>query len=150
VVAGDDKLFQFGIATFKQAVGEIDQNGAFLKEMARHENATHYQGFALQPLVMIAEFAERQGIDLYAYKANGRTLRDAIMFFGRAVDDPALVKPYTDDAQKAAFGGGDFAEFAFYAARFGTDGLPPSIVKGLQRPVTETRIGGSTTVLAGN
>jgi poly(beta-D-mannuronate) lyase len=150
VVAGDDKLFQFGIATYKEAIAEIDANGAFPKEMARHENAIHYQGFALQPLVVIAQLASRQGIDLYGYRANGHTLRDAIVFFGRAVSDPSLIKPYTDDAQKADFSGGDFSEFAFYAAKFGTDGLPPAIVKGLQRPTVETRIGGSTTVLAGN
>jgi poly(beta-D-mannuronate) lyase len=149
VAAGDDKLFQFGVDTYKEAIGELDANGAFPKEMARHENATHYQGFALQPLVVIAQFAARQGVDLYGYKAHGKTLRDAIVFFGRAVDDPGLIKQYTEDEQKAEFGAGDFSEFAFYAARFGTDGLPASIVRGLQRPVTETRIGGSTTILAG-
>lgn len=149
VAAGDDKLFQFGIETYKEAIGELDKNGALPKEMVRHENAIHYQGFALQPLVLIAQFAARQGIDLYGYKANGRTLRDAIVFFGRAVDDPSLIKPYTDDPQKGDFGSGDFAEFAFYTARFGSDGLPPSIVRGLQRPTIDTRIGGCTTILAG-
>lgn len=149
VAAGDDMLFQFGVETYKEAIGELDANGAFPKEMARHENATHYQGFALQPLVVIAQFAARQGVDLYGYSANGRTLRDAIVFFGRAVDDPTLVKQYTTDEQKAEFGAGDFSDFAFYVAHFGTGGLPASIVKGLQLPTVETRIGGSTTVLAG-
>ena len=116
---------------------------------ARHENATHYQGFALQPLVVIAQFAALQGLDLYGYKSHGRSLRDAVVFFGRAMDDPGLVKQYTEEDQKAEFSAADFSEFAFYAARFGTGGLPPALVKGLQRPVSETRIGGSTTLLAG-
>jgi poly(beta-D-mannuronate) lyase len=97
VTASDDKLFRFGVQTYKQAIDEIDPRGAFPKEMARHENAIHYQGFALQPLVLIAQFATRQDIDLYGYQAHGRTLRDAIVFFGRAFDDPGLVKPYTAD-----------------------------------------------------
>jgi poly(beta-D-mannuronate) lyase len=148
VTANDKTLFEFGINTFQQAVDEIDPNGAFPREMARHENAIHYQGFALQPLILIAEFAARQDIDLYAYTARGRTLRNAIVFFGRAVDDPTLVKPYTADQQKTGFHPNDFAAFAFYLARFGPAGLPPSITSALQSPTTETRLGGCTTLIA--
>src|SRR5271170_658221 len=114
VTAADDTLFGFGVKTYEQAISEIDANGAFPKEMARHENATHYQGFALQPLILIAQFATRQGIDLYGYQVQGHTLRDAIVFFGRAVDDPGLIKPYTTDAQSGHISSNDFAAFAFY------------------------------------
>ena len=149
VAASDDKLFRFGIHAYQEAAGEIDPRGAFPKEMARHENAIHYQGFALQPLVLIAQFAMRQGVDLFAYQAHGRTLRDAILFFGRAVDDPSLVQPYTSDFQNMGFKSGDFAAFAFYTARFGTEGLPPSIVNALKDdPATSTRTGGSATIMA--
>jgi hypothetical protein len=64
------------------------------------------------------------------------------------VDDPGLVKPYTSDAQSKNFGSGDFAEFAFYAARFGTEGLPPSIVAALRHPVETSRIGYTTILTA--
>lgn len=148
ITAGDDKLFRFGIETYKETIGTIDAQGALPREMVRHENSTHYQGFALQPLVLIAEFAARQGIDLYSYKANGHTLRDAIVFFGRAVDDPRLILPYTRDHQTGYFSPGDFAEFAFYTARFGDDGLPPAILNALHHPTTDTRVGGCTTILA--
>jgi poly(beta-D-mannuronate) lyase len=148
VTAADDKLFRFGVDTYKEAIAEIDSRGAFPKEMERHENAIHYQGFALQPLVLIAQFASRQGIDLYSYEAHKRTIRDAILFFGNAVDDPSLVRPYTSEPQAGSFKSGDFAEFAFYSARFGVDGLPPGIVHALQSPTTATRLGGSTTILA--
>lgn len=149
ITASDDVLYRFGIQTYEEAIGEIDARGAFPKEMARHENAIHYQGFALQPLVLIAELVTRQGSALYGYKANGHTLRDAIVFFGRAVDDPSLVKPYTNDEQTAHWGAGDFADFAFYVARFGPDNLPGDIMDELKRPSFSTRIGGSTAVLAG-
>ena len=149
VTAADDKLFRFGIDTYKEAIDQIDSNGAFPREMARHENAIHYQGFALQPLILIAEFTARQGIDLYAYQSHGRTIRNAILFFGHAVDDPSLIKPYTSDAQHNDFHPNDFAAFTFYAARFGTAGLSPAIVNALQNSTTETRLGGSTTLLAG-
>jgi poly(beta-D-mannuronate) lyase len=148
VTAKDDSLLKYGVDVYKQAVEQIDANGAFPLEMARHERAIHYQSFALQPLVMIAEFAEQQHIDLYAYSRNGRTLRDAVRFLGRAMDDPSIVKTYTSDAQKIDFGGSDFAPFVFYAARFGNSDLGKTMSDGLKKPVFETRIGGSTTVMA--
>ena len=150
VTAGDNKLFRFGLATFKETISEIDANGALPKEMIRHENATHYQGFTLQPLVLIAQFASRQGIDLYGFKANGRTLRDAIVFYGKAIEDPSLIKAYTSDPQKAGFGPGDFAEFPFYVAKFGSEGLPAPITNALQHPTYDSRIGGETSILAAN
>jgi poly(beta-D-mannuronate) lyase len=149
VTASDDALFDFGVDTFKQAIGQLDDRGAFPLEMARHERAIHYQGFALQPLIVIAQFGARQNVDLYGYQAHGHSLRDAIVFFGRAVDDPSLVQPYTSDTQLTDFGSGDFATFAFYVARFGSASLPSSIVNALQKPTQDTRIGGSTTILAG-
>lgn len=148
VASSDDKLFNFGIATYKQAIGELDERGALPREMARHERASHYQTFALQPLIPIAEFATRQHIDLYSYAPNGRSIRDAIIFFGKAVDDPSLIKPYNSDVQDKNFGGSDYAPYVFYAARFGITGLPSSITTALQRPLAATRIGGSTTILA--
>ena len=148
VVASDDTLFRYGITAYKDAIKEIDPAGAFPREMARHENAIHYQGFALEPLILIAEFASRQNIDLYAYQSHHRTLRDAILFYGLAVADPSLVKPYTSDTQKDEFHPNDFAAFNFYVARFGPDGLPPSILTALQQPLTDARIGGNTTILA--
>jgi len=148
VAGSDDALFQYGINVFKQAIGQLDKNGAFPLEMERHERAIHYQGFALQPLVVVAEFATRQGIDLYAYTANGHTLRDAIVFFGRAVEDPSIIRQYTPDEQMKGFGSDDFATYTFFTARFGDAGLPQSIIDGLKRPVMATRIGGNTTVLA--
>ena len=147
--ASDDSLFRTGIATFQQAIAQIDASGAFPLEMARHERAIHYQAFALEPLIVIAEFAARQNIDLYAYQANGHTLRDAIVFLGKAIDNPSLTKAYTSDAQLTDFGSGDFAPFVFYVSRFGPAGIPPSILRGIQHPTTSTRIGGSITVLAG-
>ena len=148
VTASDNALFQFGIDTYQQAISQLDNNGAFPLEMARHERAIHYQGFALQPLIVIAEFATRQGIDLYAYQSHKRTLRDAILFYGHAIDNPSLVKPYTSETQLAGFGSSDFAPFRFYTERFGPEGIPSSILNALKHPTEATRIGGNTTILA--
>ena len=148
VLSNDNELFRFGVNTFKQAVGQEDDNGAFPLEMARHENAIHYQAFALQPLIMIAEYAERQNVDLYGYSEHGRTIRNAVTFLGQAIADPTVVKQYTTDEQKTNFSAGDIAELEFYFARFGREGAPISLLNLLRNPASATRVGGNTTVLA--
>ena len=149
VTASDDELFRHALEVYRRAIDEVDAAGALPKEMARHENAIHYQGFALQPLVTLAQFASRQGIDLYSYRnAGGRTIRDAIVFFGRAVDDPGLVRPYTSDLQSVNFSPGDFAPLAFFCARYGKDGMPRSIRNALRGPVATSRIGYTTLMAA--
>jgi hypothetical protein len=151
VLTSDAKLFNFGVQAYKDAVNEIDERGAFPKEMARSERSIHYQSFALQPLVPIAEFAERQGVPLFAYKsASGRSIADAIDFLGSAVADPSIVKAYTPDEQMVDADATDFfAAIEFYAHRFPERKLPPAIPAALQKPTFATRLGGSTTVIAG-
>jgi poly(beta-D-mannuronate) lyase len=149
VASNDNELFRFGVNTFKQAVGQEDSNGAFPLEMARHENAIHYQAFALQPLIMIAEFAERQNIPLYTYTDHGHTIRNAIDFLGQAIADPNVVRKYTNDEQKTNFSAGDVAELEFYFARFGADSAPTALRDLLHNPASATRVGGNTTMLAG-
>ena len=151
VISSDNDLFRWGVGVFRQGVNEIDQRGAFPQEMARHERAIHYQSFALQPLVPLAQFGERQGVHLYDYRSpTGHTIRDAVNFLGAAVAEPSIVKAYTPDEQMTDFNSSDFFSFAeFYARRIGGANVPPAILKGLERPTFATRIGGSTTVIAG-
>lgn len=151
VISEDASLVDFGVRAYKDAVDQIDARGAFPLEMARSERSLHYQAFALQPLIPIAEFAERQGIPLYAYRsATGHTLRDAIDFLGAAVADPSLIKAYTPEPQLFEPDAPDFfAAFEFYRHHFPERKLPPAILDGLKKPTFATRIGGSATVLAG-
>lgn len=151
VVSDDASLFAFGLHVYKDAVDQIDAQGAFPLEMARSERSIHYQGFALQPLIPIAEFAERQGIPLYAYRsASGHTIVDAINFFAALVANSALVKPYSREPQLFKPDTPDFfATFEFYGHRFPDRALPPAIVQGLSKPTFATRLGGNMTVLAG-
>ncbi len=151
VISSDDKLFDWGIGVYKQAIGEIDQRGALPQEMARHERAIHYQSFALQPLTPLASFAERQHVPLYEYRSHsGRTIHDAVDFFGAAVADPGIVKAYTSDAQMLDDKGSDFYAFAeFYSDYTEPVKIPAAVRQGLEQTTFATRIGGSTTVVAG-
>jgi hypothetical protein len=151
VVASDQELFDWGVQAYKDGVNEIDQRGAFPKEMARAERSIHYQSFALQPLVTTAAFAERQGVPLYSYTSpTGRTIADAINFLGAVVADPSIVKAYTPEQQLIDSDAPDFfADLEFYTHRFPDRTLPGSLVEALKKPMSATRLGGSTTVLAG-
>jgi poly(beta-D-mannuronate) lyase len=151
VLSSDDKLFNWGVGVYKQAIDELDQRGALPQEMARHERAIHYQSFALQPLVPLAQFAERQHVPLYQYRSHsGRTVNDAVNFLGAALANPAIIKAYTPDEQMIDDKGSDFFSFAeFYSHHVTPAQIPPTILEGLQKPTFATRIGGSTTVVDG-
>ena len=151
VISSDNKLFAWGIGVYKQAINELDQRGALPQEMARHERAIHYQSFALQPLVPLAEFAERQHVPLYQYRSpSGRTINDAVNFLGAAIANPDIIKAYTPDAQMLDDKGTDFFSFAeFYSHHVSPAQIPATILDGLKQPTFATRIGGSTTVVDG-
>ena len=151
VISSDEKLFNWGIGVYKQAIDELDQRGALPQEMARHERAIHYQSFALQPLIPLAEFAERQNVPLYQYRSpSGHTVKDAVNFLGAALANPEIVKAYTPDAQMIDGKGADFFSFAeFYSHHVDPAQIPSSILEGLRQSTFATRIGGSTTVVDG-
>ena len=151
VISSDNALFSWGVGVYKQGIDELDQRGAFPQEMARHERAIHYQSFALQPLIPLAEFAERQHVPLYEYRSpHGHTIHDAADFLGVALANPEVIKAYTTDAQMIDDKGADFFSFAeLYSHHCKPEDLPTAIVEGLKQPTFATRIGGSTTVVDG-
>ena len=150
VISADTSLFDWGVGVYKQGINEIDHRGALPQELARHERAIHYQSFALQPLVPIAQFAERQHVPLYEYKSpTGHTVHDAVNFLGAVLANPEIVKAYVADTQMIDDMGSDFFSFAEFYSHHASGDLPATIVKGLERPTFATRIGGSTTVIDG-
>jgi len=66
-IANNDRgLLRWGVDAYKQGVRDIRDDGTLPLEMDRGQRALHYHLYALAPLVMIAEFGEVNGIDLYA------------------------------------------------------------------------------------
>jgi poly(beta-D-mannuronate) lyase len=150
VVSKDDELFAWGTGVYKQAIDEIDKNGAFPQEMARHERAIHYQSFALQPLAPLAALAERQGMHLFSYKSpSGETIQDAVDFLGRALADRGILKQYASEEQLVDADAPDFFSFAEFCSHFRSQPLPPAILEGLNKPTFASRVGGNITVLDG-
>jgi poly(beta-D-mannuronate) lyase len=151
ILTSDNALYQQGLAQYARAIGQMNPDGSLPLEMARHENALHYQSFALAPLVMIAELAARQGVDLYSLKENGHTIADAVGFLVRASADPTLVKKYASEPQTFSLFSGEKppAWLEFWAARFPNQPQGKSVWPDLlTAPLYDSTIGGDTTIYA--
>ncbi|MGO8759998.1 MAG: alginate lyase family protein [Terracidiphilus sp.] len=146
ILTSDDKLYRRGIAQYVRAIGQMNRDGSFPQEMARHENALHYQSFALAPLVMIAELAKRQGFDLYTLRVNGHTIEDAVDFLIRASANSELVKQYASEPQTFSLFSAEKppAWTEFWAARH--PGRPWSEL--LTKPLVDSNLGGNATLYA--
>ncbi|QMV18303.1 poly(beta-D-mannuronate) lyase [Granulicella sp. 5B5] len=70
VAANNRKDFDWAMAAYDNGVNQIRPDGTLPLEMERGQRALHYHLYALAPLVLIAEFGEANGLDLYAH-ANG-------------------------------------------------------------------------------
>ena len=89
VTTGADDLFQFGVSALYSALHEMRPDGGLPRELERPGRAIHYQNYALQYLVLIAEIVERQGYTAYGLEIGGRRLADAVNFFVGLVHDSA-------------------------------------------------------------
>jgi poly(beta-D-mannuronate) lyase len=66
-IATDDReLFEWGMDAYRHGVRDIQDDGTLPMEMDRGQMALHYHLYALAPLVLLAEFGEVNGLDLYA------------------------------------------------------------------------------------
>jgi poly(beta-D-mannuronate) lyase len=151
ILTSDNALYRSGLAQYARALGQMNPDGSLPLEMARHENALHYQSFALAPLVMIAELAARQGVDLYSLKENGHTIADAVDFLVRASADPALVKKYASEPQTFSLFSAEKppAWIEFWAARHPGEPLPGKTWADLlTAPLYDSTLGGNTTLYA--
>jgi poly(beta-D-mannuronate) lyase len=126
----------------------MDDQGAFPDEMERHELAMHYQAFAIEPLVMIAELAYRQGLNIYPLEQHSHRLKDAVNFLSRALADQTIVKKYAFEAQKIdpdlLPGNALMSWTVLWTARTGDAAWQEFIDK----PYFDSRLAGSTTLFA--
>jgi len=66
ILANDQSDFDWGMKTYNSGVDSIQPDGTLPLEMKRGTRALHYHLYALAPLILLAEFGEANGIDLYA------------------------------------------------------------------------------------
>jgi hypothetical protein len=148
VISNDNGLFQTGIRIYDEAISEIDARGAFPLEMERHELSMHYQAFALEALVMIAELASRQGYNIFALEENHHHLSDAVAFMAKAIADPSIVKAYTPDAQQVSPDLDPGRELLSWTEFWNAHFHDPAWKDAFTKPYSSARLAGSTTLYA--
>ncbi len=149
-IAADDRaLLDWGIARYRAGIAEIAPDGTLPRELARQSKALHYHLFALAPLVMIAELAAANGLDLYAARdgAIHRLARRAL----EGVADPSFFVARTGAAQDSPDGGPPGAQHLAwiepYFARFPAERRDTLLARF--RPLAMTWLGGDMTLAYG-
>jgi poly(beta-D-mannuronate) lyase len=93
-VANDDQgLFRWAMDAYRQGVGDIREDGSLPMEMDRGQLSLNSHLRALAALVMLAEFGEVNGIDLYA--EHDSAITRLIGFCVTGLEDPGLVEQET-------------------------------------------------------
>lgn len=118
VVDNDQNAFLWGIATYYQGVGSIQPDGSLVAEMNRAGMALHYQLYALAPLIMLAEFGEANGVDMY--NVNHGAIHRFVRFDIAALQDPAIIEKRTEMEQNtsAPYSGNEIGWAVPYVKRF--------------------------------
>ena len=143
IAANDRGRFDWGLARYHMGIHDITRDGTLPDEMTRKERALHYHCFALDPLVLLAEIGEVNGLHLYRerhgalHRLVNRTLAglaDPQWFSDHAGAKQVLPDPLHTD---------EVAWMEVYQSRFPS----PQIQALLQplRPVIYERNGGDMT-----
>ena len=68
-IAADNRaMYDWGVGTYDEAISRIAADGTLPLEMGRGQRALHYHLFALAPIVLMAEYGEANGDDLYGHR----------------------------------------------------------------------------------
>ncbi len=129
-IADDDTdAFIWGMVTYRMGVDAIHPDGSLTAEMNRAGMAEHYQLYALGPLVMLAELAAANGLDLYA-EDNGAIHR-LVKFSVAGREDPSIIEKRTGVPQNlpAQIGGLEIGWAVPYAQRFPSPELSAYLAK---------------------
>lgn len=119
IALNDKSDYEWGIASYKFGVDQIQPNGVLPLEMNRAGRALHYHLYALAPLIMIAELAEANGTDLYTYD-NG-AIHHLVKLCITGLSDPSLFSKATgvpQDITGGPYSGADIGWAVPYVKRF--------------------------------
>jgi poly(beta-D-mannuronate) lyase len=146
VLLDDHDMFQWALGQYKFGADQIQEDGTLPHEMARMGKAFNYHVFAAAPLVMMAETAARNNIDLYAYN-NGALKRLVDRILTELETDQKYIAEKTDREQNldGTVTPGQLAWMEPYYARF----KEPRMERWIKsmRPMEQRRMGGNLTLL---
>ena len=119
IACNDRSDFTWGIASYKAGADQIQSDGVLPHEMARAGRALHYHLYALAPLIMIAELAQANGIDLYSY--NNGAIHRLVSLCIAGLRNPEIFSKATgvpQDITGGPYSGADIGWAVPWVARF--------------------------------
>ncbi len=110
--------FAWGMDAYRMGADAIEPDGTLAAEMARGQRAMHYHLYALGPLIMLAEFGEANGMNLYA--EDDRAIHRLVAFSTAVLDDPEAIAKRAGAAQvySRPYNGLDIGWAVPYVKRF--------------------------------
>jgi poly(beta-D-mannuronate) lyase len=129
IANNDPDALLWGLSAYEMGVHAVQPDGSLSAEMARGRRALHYQLYALEPLIMLAELGEANGIDLYAERDGA--IHRLVLFDVAAMKDPSRIAKRTGEDQiiTLPFSGLDIGWAVPYVQRFPNADLSAMIAK---------------------
>jgi len=129
VADNDTKGFQWGLKAYRMGIRAIQPDGSLPQEMWRGQMTLHYHLYALAPLVLLAEFGEANGIDLYAEEHGAIHL--LVRFCVAGLNNPTLFEKRTGVKQVVTlpYSGSDIGWAVPYVRRFPSPEISALIAK---------------------
>jgi poly(beta-D-mannuronate) lyase len=93
----DCERFAWAIEKFRQGTAHVDGQGLLANEIRRKSRALNYQNFALQPLVMLAAFAET---NQRLRPEDRQALRRLVTAVIKGINDPRMYQALTGEKQE--------------------------------------------------
>ena len=147
VVLDDRALFDWAMEKARLGLQQIKPDGTLPLEMGRKARAYHYHGFAAAPLVLTAELAARNGIDLYG-EYDGALRRLVARTIAGFTDDSFFANATgVKQDRSGSSKGPHVAWLEPYYARTGDPAAATVIARF--RPTKERRLGGDMTLQYG-
>jgi len=97
VACNDHKLFSWGMDAYKEGAERIREDGTLPAEMERAGRALHYHVYALGSLILLAEFGEANGMNLYAER--NYAIKRLVARCVSGLQDPSFFAEHTRVAQ---------------------------------------------------
>ncbi|THF50110.1 alginate lyase family protein [Allorhizobium terrae] len=117
IAANRRDLFDWGVDSARIGLRQVTPDGSLPLEMGRRAKALHYHLFAVTPLVITAELAKANGIDLY--QDNDGALKRLARFALNGITDPSpFVKAAGVAQEPITLAGGTVGWLIPYQHRF--------------------------------
>lgn len=146
VATQDCDDWNWSMAKFDEAMGQINDEGYLPKELSRETRALEYMNYAMQPLTMIAVFAEVNGNSVYDRYQDvfPEMVRNVVL----GLEDPQRIESLNGDEQivDGLYKSWSLAWMDPWQATWGAVEGMPAFLHEL-RPMKSTRLGGDISFL---